>query len=236
MSDDMCGRYTLIRLADFLEEYDWIQACGSLPGPRYNIAPSQEIVVVENRSPARLTRHRWGLVPSWAKDLSVGSRMINARAETLDQKPAFRAALRRRRCIIPADGFFEWRKDPGGVKTPILLRRKAGRPFAFAGLWDEWRAHDGSSIRTSAIITTTPNALAAKVHDRMPVILDEPAMRAWLDPDEAEAQSVLPLLVACPAEGMELVAVSRAVNNPRIDGPECVARASGSSNLFSPEV
>jgi putative SOS response-associated peptidase YedK len=218
----MCGRYTLIRLADFLDAFPWIEAPGSLPEARYNVAPSQEIVVVENTAPPRLAMHRWGLVPSWAKDISIGSRMINARAETLDQKPAFRTALRRRRCVIPSDGFFEWRKDPGGRKTPILLRLKGSSPYGYAGLWDDWHAPDGSQLRTCTIITTEPNALASQFHDRMPAILDEHAMRIWLAPDELEPAPLLGLLKPFPADRMEAIQVSRAVNTPHTDSPACI--------------
>src|SRR2546423_13816686 len=142
----MCGRYTLIRLADFTDMFPWIRAPELLPEAQYNIAPSQPIAVIANNGDNQIEFFRWGLVPSWAKDQSIGNRMINARAETLAEKPMFRTALKRRRCLVPADGFYEWRKEGAKQKTPMYIHLRSGKPFAFAGLWDEWHSPDGSVL------------------------------------------------------------------------------------------
>ncbi len=169
---------------------------------------------------------RWGLIPGWAKDPAIGHRMINARAETLAEKPSFRTPLRRRRCLILADGFYEWRKDPGGkTKTPMYIRLSNGAPFAFAGLWDLWRGPDDSPVTSCTIITTSPNDLLAPIHNRMPVILPADAYEQWLDPDEQPADRLTPLLNPYPAREMTAHAVSRTVNNPRTDSPDCVKPA-----------
>src|SRR5438128_1258637 len=162
----MCGRYTLIRLADFIDVFPWIHLPDQAMTPRYNIAPSQPILAVPNDGRNRMEEFQWGLVPAWAKDPSIGNKMINARAESLATKPAFRTAFRRRRCIIPADGFYEWRKEADGkTKTPMYVRMKSRKPFAFAGLWDVWRPPDGSELPTCTIITGEPNELLKSIHD-----------------------------------------------------------------------
>ena len=221
----MCGRFTLIRLSDFTDLFPWILPPELRTPPRYNIAPSQPAAVVPNQPQPRVEFYRWGLIPSWAADPAVGNRMINARAESLARKPSFRTALRRRRCLVPADGFFEWRREPGGAKTPIYVRLRSGRPFAFAGLWDEWHDPDGAPLRTFTIITTDPNDLLRPIHNRMPVILREEDYRAWLAPGEREPPALLELLRPYPAEAMCAQAVSRAVNNPAHDAPDCIEPA-----------
>lgn len=218
----MCGRFTLVRLAEFTDLFPWIRGGEDLPSSRYNIAPQQDVTAVLNEVEPRFHRLRWGLVPSWAKDPAVGPRMINARAETLSEKPSFRTAFHRRRCILPADGFYEWKLESDGkTRTPYLIARSDGRPFALAGLWETW--HDpvgGEPLRTCAIITTTPNELMRPIHNRMPVILDEPAARRWLQPGEADPASLQSLLVPYPSEQMVARVVSRRVNNPRNDSPD----------------
>src|SRR5947209_10823989 len=196
----MCGRFTIIRLSEFLDRFPWIVRSGVAPmPPRYNAAPSQAIAAVTNAQ-SKIDYVRWGLVPSWAKDLSAGNRMINARAETLAQKPAFARLLRRRRCLIPADGFYEWRKNPDGkTKTPMYIRMTGGRPFAFAGLWDTWRDPDGATVPSCTIITTGPNELMRPIHDRMPAILKEADYRRWLTPEETPAEALTDLLAPYPA-------------------------------------
>jgi putative SOS response-associated peptidase YedK len=212
----MCGRYTLFRLEQLLNLFPWL---AMPPGvvPRYNIAPSQPILAVSNEKPTQLDYYYWGLIPSWAKDRSIGNRMINARAETLAQKPAFRTALQRRRCLIPADGFYEWRKEPDGSKTPIHLQTRSGDPFMFAGLWDRWHDPDGSVIPSCTIITTPPNSLVEPIHDRMPAIVTPEDYQKWLSgPDPAS------VLRPYPPELMKATPVSKAVNNPRNESRRCI--------------
>lgn len=234
----MCGRFTLHHdLEEIEERFEAAPAPGLVAetGPRYNIAPTQSVLAVtqDGRTGARLLDGlHWGLIPSWAKDPGIGTKMINARGETLAEKPSFRTALARRRCLIPADGFYEWQDAlavPGGPKkppkTPMHLRLQDGGLFAFAGLWDEWRAPDGSPLRSCTIITTAPNAVAASVHDRMPVILAPEEEALWLDPSVSDAARLLPLLAPYPADLMEAYAVSRAVNASTFDDPQLIARA-----------
>jgi putative SOS response-associated peptidase YedK len=178
----MCGRFRLTRASKLAERFgiepedDWV--------PRYNIAPTQNVEVIRQHpeEPKRFgSRMRWGLIPSWAKDASVGYKMINARAETVATKPSFCEALKKRRCLIPADGFYEWKKE-GKTKTPFCFIMADKSLFAFAGIWETWKNPVGQLIETCSIITTTPNALCADVHDRMPVILPDPWYDLWLDP------------------------------------------------------
>jgi putative SOS response-associated peptidase YedK len=168
----MCGRFTLaIDPADLSEAFPGFSFPKEMT-PRYNIAPSQPVAVVANNSRSQVEFFQWGLVPSWAQDPSIGNRMINARAESLAEKPSFRTAYKRRRCLILADGFYEWQSVPGGkTKTPMLIRMKSGEPFAFAGLWEVWHPDQDDALLTCTIITTTPNVLMEKIHNRMPVIL-----------------------------------------------------------------
>ena len=220
----MCGRYVLTTPGEVLAELFELDEKPHL-APRWNIAPTQEVAIVRRRDEGReLALARWGLIPSWAKDAAIGNRMINARAETVAEKPAFRDSFRKRRCLMPADGFYEWQKI-GARKQPWLLRRKGGAPFAFAALWSRW--HDpasGRPVETCALLTTTPNALASRVHDRMPVILPREAFALWLDPG-AEPGALGALLAPLPAEQMEAWSVSTRVNDPRHDDASCVARA-----------
>jgi putative SOS response-associated peptidase YedK len=169
----------------------------------------------------------WGLIPSWAEDATIGNRMINARAETVASKPAFRQAFQRRRCLVLADGFFEWQKRDGG-KQPHHIRLKEGRPFGLAGLWERWERGD-QPIESCAIITTGPNAVMQPIHDRMPVILAPDAYDLWLGATPADRQQLEALLRPYPAEQMEAYPVSTAVNNPRRDAAECLARVPGPS-------
>jgi putative SOS response-associated peptidase YedK len=219
----MCGRYTLFKINQILQAFPWIHEPPAEDVPRYNIAPTQPILVVANNRPDRFEHFHWGLIPSWAKDPAVGNRMINARAETLAEKPAFRTALRRRRCLVPADGFYEWKKDPDGkTKTPMHIRMKGGDVFAFAGLWDAWHADDGSVIPSCTLITTEPNKLLADIHDRMPVIIQREDYQRWLDPRERDASELAEMLKPYPASEMEARPVSRTVNSPKNDSPDCM--------------
>jgi putative SOS response-associated peptidase YedK len=220
----MCGRFTLYHTPEEVaERFGVLEALET--EARYNIAPTQSVAVVTQNGTRHLASYHWGLIPSWAKDPAIGNKMINARAETLTEKPSFRTALSRRRCLVPADGFYEWQAAPDGskAKTPMYLHRKDSGLFAFAGLWDEWHAPDGSPLRSCTIITTTPNAVAARVHDRMPVILrpdDEPL---WLDHSVTDTRDLVSLLVPSPAESMEAYPVSRRVNVPTVDDPALLA-------------
>jgi putative SOS response-associated peptidase YedK len=220
----MCGRFTLTADPEEIQAAYGLSAQPADLTPRYNIAPGQHVAVVANNAERTLELFKWGLIPAWAKDPKIGYRMINARGETLAEKPSFRAALKKRRCLILADGFFEWKRE-GKVKTPMYIQLKDGRPFAFAGLWEVWKSPEGSLIRTCTIITTTPNALVEKIHDRMPVILPPKAYELWLTPDELPSEKTLPLMKPFAASQMKAVAVSPLVNNAKVDTPECVVPA-----------
>src|SRR5512136_1632997 len=187
MEDDMCGRFTLmIDPADLRDAFSGLTfPDAERMAPRYNVAPSQLVAVVANNGKNAVEFFKWGLVPSWAQDPSIGNRMINARAESLAEKPSFRTAYKRRRCLVLADGFYEWQLTPGSqAKTPMFIRLKSGEPFAFAGLWEAWHPDQADALLSCTIITTTPNALMEKIHNRMPVILKPEAYPVWLDPAE----------------------------------------------------
>ncbi|NLS94752.1 MAG: SOS response-associated peptidase [Planctomycetaceae bacterium] len=222
----MCGRFTLRASASVLAEQFAAIADITLV-PRFNVAPSQPIAVVRERAgslpPQReLAMVRWGLIPSWAKDPAIGSRMINARSETVGDKPAFRAAFRRRRCLVPADGFFEWQRR-GKSKQPYFIQMAGEQPFAMAGLWESWTGPDGSEVESCAILTTVPNELMEAIHDRMPVILPSEAYGEWLDPEQADPEPLKRLLAPFDAGQMKVHAVSSYVNRPSNEGPECIA-------------
>lgn len=220
----MCGRFTLTAdPADLQEAFDWIHFGNAEFSPHYNIAPSQPLAVVTNNGKNELDFFTWGLVPFWAKEPSIGSRMINARSETLAEKPSFKNAFKRRRCLILADGFYEWQKIPGEkTKIPTYIHMKDGKPFAFAGLWEEWNSPDGSQILSGTIITTEPNELIRPIHNRMPVILLPSTYEQWLAPGEADTHKLSSLLRPFDAELMDAYPVSRMVNNPRNDSPNCI--------------
>jgi putative SOS response-associated peptidase YedK len=219
----MCGRFTLTYDANAIARAFHVAVPESLKvGPRYNVAPTQEVVSVMRNGDEHLTLLRWGLIPSWAKEESIGSKMINARAETLAEKPSFKRLLYSKRCLIVADGFYEWRKDGKG-KTPMYITLKDHELFAFAGLWDTWKNPDGEQIRTCTIITTDANELVEPIHNRMPVILPEEAREEWLDPTLRDEQKLLPLLKPYPSQEMTARPVSRLVNNPQYDSAELIA-------------
>jgi putative SOS response-associated peptidase YedK len=220
----MCGRFTLTVDADSIQmHFPWLKDIPSQIVPRYNIAPTQPIAVVSSSNPEAVTHMVWGLIPFWAKDPKIGSPMINARAETLAEKPSFRNAYKRRRCLILADGFFEWVKQPGEkAKTPYFIHMENGSPFAFAGLWEEWHSPDSSQLQSATIITTEPNDLVAPLHNRMPVILPEDSYQDWLAPGEIASAELQPLLKPYPADGMEAYPVSKLVNSPANDRPEAI--------------
>ncbi len=218
----MCGRYTLTTPVGTLAEEFGIT--GPLPEvwPSYNVAPTQQVVTVLAEDGMRkLEMLRWGLIPPWADDPEIGSRMINARSETVAEKPSFRRAFKERRCLIPADGFYEWQRTDTG-KQPYYVRKKDGRPFAFAGLWESWKNPEDSEIRSCTILTTDANELVGGIHHRMPVILPPEDYEVWLDSSIREADPLLPLLEPYPPGDMEAYPVSRFVNKPSNDEARCI--------------
>ncbi|XXF80256.1 SOS response-associated peptidase [Myxococcaceae bacterium GXIMD 01537] len=221
----MCGRVTVQTSAsDLAREFALTGVSAALERPRYNLAPTQLMPVVVNDGARRLDAYRWGLIPSWAKDASIGNKLINARAETVAEKPSFRSALKRRRCLVLVDGWYEWMQSTK-PKTPYLFHRQDGRPIAFAGLWEEWTAPDtGEVLRTCTLLTTGPNPLMAPIHDRMPVILPPPAREVWLRPEPMDAADLQPLLVPYAGDDLEAYEVARVVNSPGNDVPACVER------------
>jgi putative SOS response-associated peptidase YedK len=219
----MCGRFTLtVDPGDLADFYPGTSVPEQMQA-RFNIAPTQPVAVVANTGENKLDYYVWGLVPSWAKDPSIGSRMINARAETLAEKPSFRTPFRRKRCLVLADGFYEWKKSPtSSAKQPMYIYLKSRQPFAFAGLWDQWFAPDGSEVRSCTIITTEPNELLQPIHNRMPVILKRDAFAAWLVPQEQTPERLSSLLVPYPSSEMAAHEVSRLVNKPENDTRACI--------------
>lgn len=222
----MCGRFTLtLDSKQIKDAYPWLNVPPGIQ-PRYNVAPSQPIAVVPNDGKQRLDFYVWGLIPSWAKDPSIGNRMINARGETLAEKPSFRNAYKRRRCLILADGFYEWKTAEGRKsKIPMFIHLKDRKPFAFAGLWELWNAPDGSQIYSATIITTEPNSMMRSIHNRMPVILPQSAYEEWLSPSELDSRELAPLLVPFPPESMQAYPISTLVNSPQNDLPQVIEPA-----------
>ena len=241
----MCGRFVSATPPEELATYFGAeQVAGTTPGPSYNVAPTNQIFVVyENGEARQLDTFRWGLIPSWAKDVSIGSKMINARAETVKEKPSFKRALSKRRCIIPADGFFEWKPvaagqtgglNKKGPKQPYFIHRPDGEPFAFAGLWEVWSGGpsgkdsspvEGSEqevIHSCTILTGAPNDKMAQLHDRMPIILPPSAWDLWLDRSEQSTDVIGQLLVPAPSELITFYPVSTAVNTVRNKGPQLI--------------
>ncbi len=217
----MCGRFTLFLDAETLQEFFGVTEIPADYSPRYNIAPSQPVLAITNLQPQRMEWMRWGLIPSWAKDPSIGDRMINARAETLTEKPSFRTAFSRRRCLIPATGFYEWKPVPEGRgRVPYFIGLKDHSPFAFAGLWEVWLNEKGEEVRSCAIITCPANSLVAEIHDRMPVMLDSRTMSLWLQ--ETSVTGLKQLLKPFEPERMITYPVSRRVNAPAVDSPDLI--------------
>ena len=218
----MCGRYALYGPIKRTPEHDrWFEELETF-GPRYNIAPTQPAPVVRwAAGKPVLAALRWGLVPFWARDPAIGNRLINARAETVPAKPAFRAAWRARRCLVPASGFYEWKKVPGG-KQPYYVASTDGTPLAFAGLWEQWQPQDAEPLLSFTIVTTDANAVMKAIHERMPVILAPGNYEAWLT-----AKDPRDLLQPCPPEMLTAYPVSSAVNSPRNDGPALIERLAG---------
>lgn len=219
----MCGRFTLNNEIEELMEEFMFNLVGEYT-PRYNIAPSQNILTVINRNEKRVGGYtRWGLVPTWSKDIKIGYKLLNARAETLVEKPSFKRAFKQTRCVIPASGFYEWKKLDK-EKQPYLFKMEDDKPFVFLGLYDTWRNNnDNSLLYSSTIITTTPNELTETVHDRMPVITqDNEIIDYWLDPKNENTEALKSLLIPYPAERMKAIRVSSIVNSPKNDVSECM--------------
>jgi putative SOS response-associated peptidase YedK len=236
----MCGRFVMGSPPDEIARYFDAEAPEAALEASYNVAPTNDVYVVLSSGEARrLDTYRWGLVPPWAKDLAVGSRMINARAETVATKNAYRSAFKHRRCIIPADGFFEWKAIEGQKrKQPHFIRRRDGEPLAFAGLWERWHGpkpakgeapaaegEEPEEVRSCCIVTGEPNEVVRPIHDRMPVMLPPSAWEAWLDPQLDDAELLGSLLVPAPASLLEAYPVSTAVNQVREKGPELILPA-----------
>ncbi len=231
----MCGRYTQTSKLDALVERFELELTAEAEGlqPGYNIAPQQGAAVVPQDSRRRITFMQWGLVPSWARDPTIGSRMINARGETLTEKPAFRGLVRSKRCLVPADGFYEWKRTGGkGPKQPLRFVRKDRRLFGFAGLWDCRHDGDGGELISFTIITTEPNELVKPVHNRMPVILREEDESAWLDPAVGNAEALAGMIGPYPAGDMECYPVSPRMNRPDWNAPGCIEPCTAEPDLF----
>lgn len=219
----MCGRYSFILEDELIWERFGVRVRTAVYKARYNCAPGQELAVISNEDPRNLQFFRWGLIPSWSKDPGVGNKMINVKSETILEKASFREPFKRRRCLVPADGFYEWRKEK--EKTPYRFTLKDGSPFAFAGIWNEWKHPDGQSIRTFSILTTGPNELTGQVHDRMPVILRKEDETNWLS--VADEKKLLAMLNPYPAGEMTCYPVSRLVNSPTNDNPDVILPSPG---------
>ena len=217
----MCGRFVIELTPDLATRFFGLDEVPDLP-PRYNIAPTQSVPVIREASDGsrRLSMMRWGLVPSWAKD--IGDGLINARSETINEKPSFRQAFRQRRCIVVASGFYEWSRVEG-KKVPHYVKMRDGGPMPFAGIWEAWCSPDGQVMESCAILTTSANAAVAPIHDRMPVILHPDELGLWLDRQVLDAERLTTLFAPYPAGKLEAYQVSMLVNNVAHDGPECIA-------------
>ncbi len=216
----MCGRYTLIKPAKTIEERFGVQLEKDSYQQTYNAAPTQMLPVISNENHQIASYFKWGLIPFWAKDASIGNKMINARAETLAEKPAFKKSLQSKRCLVIADGFYEWKKN-GKAKQPFRITLKDEDLFAFAGLWDVWKNEEGNKIHTFSIITTSPNELMENIHDRMPVILPRKYEKDWLS-DRLKVEEALDLLQPYDASAMQAYPVSTMVNSPSNNSRELI--------------
>ena len=219
----MCGRFTLTvnpaELQDTFSDFNF----PAMFAPRFNIAPTQPVLAIPNDDKLTADFFIWGLIPMWAKDPEIGNRLINARGETLAEKPSFRGSYRHKRCLILADGFYEWKSFGGRkTKTPYYIHMQDRKPFAIAGLWDHWESPDGSSIKSCTIITTTPNELMGAIHDRMPVILHPRDYAKWLNSAPQTPENLQPLIKPFPADAMTAHPVSTLVNKATNDSPEMV--------------
>ncbi len=229
----MCGRFTMTltlqEVAEIIKITEEIDM-----NPRYNIAPIQDVPVIvneEQNGQKHLKMFQWGLIPYWSKDPAIGNKMINARAETIDTKTSFKHCFQRQRCLILADGFYEWKRE-GKSKIPYRFMLDDRRLFGFAGIWDTWKSPDGQAINTCSIITTSPNQLMSSFHDRMPVILEQDKEETWLDPSRNDTEYLKALLVPYPTELMKAYRVSSFVNSPKYDTIECIQPINEPAKLF----
>jgi putative SOS response-associated peptidase YedK len=217
----MCGRFVLTANPQVVQQEFNLSMAPAEMQPRYNIAPTQPVMVITNENPKEVTYHKWGLIPSWAKDMSMASKMINARSESAAEKPAFRAAFRRRRCLVPTDGFYEW-QEHGTDKTPMFVHRPNRELYAMAGLWEIWHDPDGGELRTCTILTTEANAFMQQYHHRMPVIIHPQDYALWLSPNEEPLPVLQGLMKAYDENGLEAYPVSKAVNRVSNDTPSLI--------------
>lgn len=219
----MCGRFSLTTdILKLQQQFNFEFNDEITINPRFNIAPSQQVLTIGSDGGKRIgTTMKWGLLPFWSKDVKIGYKMINARAESIDEKPSFRTPFKSKRCLVLADGFYEWKKE-GKEKQPFRFVMKEEKPFAFAGLWDQWNKA-GESLYTCTIITTRPNKVTEEVHDRMPVILDEDVYDIWLNPKTDDTDYLKSLLIPYPAEKMKAYPVSQIVNSPKNDIVDCLS-------------
>jgi putative SOS response-associated peptidase YedK len=212
----MCGRYSFILEDEMIRERFGVTVRSAIYKARYNCAPTQKLAVISNENPDVLSLYRWGLIPFWAKDPAIGNKLINAKSETILEKPSFKNAFKSKRCLVLSDGFYEWKKE--GLKTPYRITRRDGVAFAMAGIWDRWTDQNGEEIHSFAILTTTPNSLMAKIHDRMPVILDRKTEKRWIE--NVPQEELLEMMKPCDASSLLAYPVSSLVNSPRNDSPE----------------
>jgi putative SOS response-associated peptidase YedK len=219
----MCGRFSFSPLAKIIEDRFDVKVDNTRYKPRYNSAPSQDLAVISNLNPGELSFYRWGLIPFWAKDKSIGNKMINAKAETIAEKPSFKNSLKHKRCIVLSDGFYEWKTLNKKEKIPYRITLKNGGLFAMAGIWDSWKDEEGKLINSFAIITTTANKLMENIHSRMPVILEQKEEKDWLT--ETSPELLLSLLKPFPEKEMTAFPVSKLVNSPINDTPEIMKPA-----------
>ncbi|MEI8006538.1 MAG: SOS response-associated peptidase [Bacteroidota bacterium] len=218
----MCGRYSFAVVDELIEERFGVRVRTAIYKARYNCAPGQELAVISNSTPREISLFHWGLIPSWAKEKSIGYKMINARSETILEKPSYKNAFRSRRCLVPADSFFEWKKD--SEKTPYRILMKDEKPFAMAGIWDHWTTADGEIIHSFSILTTSSNEMMSSIHDRMPVILAAADEKRWLSP--LSDSELLGILKPYPAEKMKAYKISKLVNSPKNDSAEILTPVS----------
>jgi putative SOS response-associated peptidase YedK len=237
----MCGRYRLSKTEKYLLEHFGVRSREDFEWkPRYNIAPTDQVPVIrqdKNEPERTISSMRWGLIPYWAKDASMGAKMINARSESLTEKPAFKDAIERRRCLVPADAFYEWKKTSSGtriVRHPFLIRMKNDEAFAFAGIWDRWKSPEGKLVLSVSILTTDANPLVRDVHDRMPVIVPREHYDLWLDPSFRDVKALEEILKPYDEREMEKLPVSNRVNSVKNDDPECASPAAEESESAKP--
>ncbi len=219
----MCGRFSFAVIAEIIEEHFHVRVDTNTYKPRYNCAPTQKLAVISNQNPEELSFFRWGLIPFWAKDKSIGNKLINAKAETIDQKPSFKTSFKQKRCLVLSDGFYEWKKINSKEKIPYRIIMNNGSPFAMAGIWDRWKDESGESIDSFAIITTEPNDLMKNIHTRMPVILKPGEERLWIE--EQNPGILKSLLMPIDSNLLLTYPVSKLVNSPANDSPEVLKRA-----------